>query len=194
MIRTRTALSSGLLGLAAATLLAAPAWSQRPDHSGAHKAAMEKLGHWFGEWKGSGWAMRGPDAREEFTVTETVQPKLGGVIVLVEGKGEGKATGSDQAVVGHDALAVVSYDAESKTYRFQHYTMQGISGEDEIVLTEKGMTWELASAKMPFRMRFVIELNGDTWHEYGEMSRDGENWMRTMEMTLTRIKSGSAKS
>ena len=193
MSHGRTRLLFGLLWLAGTSVLATPAWSQRPDASAAQKVAIEKLSHWFGEWQGSGWAMRGPEAREEFTVTEIVQPKLGGVIVLVEGRGEGKAPGSNEVVVGHDALAIVSYDAGSGTYGFRHYTMQGGSGEDELVLTEKGMAWELASAKLPFRMRFVIELDGDTWHEYGEMSRDGTNWTRTMEMTLKRITNDSTK-
>lgn len=193
MFRGSRMLVSGLLLVAGASVLAAPVWSQRPDQSAAQKAAIERLSHWFGKWEGSGWAMRGPEVREEFTVTEIVEPKLGGVIVLVEGKGEGKMPGGEQAVVGHDALAVVSYDAASETYKFRHYTMQGSSGEDELALTEQGMTWELASANMPFRLRFVIELDGDTWHEYGEMSRDGENWMRTMEMTLKRVQPGSAK-
>jgi hypothetical protein len=187
-------LFTGVFVLWGLTAVSAPVWSQPADHSAAQKAAIEKLSHWFGEWQGTGWSMRGPEAREEFTVTEVVQPKLGGVVVLVEGRGKGKVAGNEETVVGHDALAVLSFDPATKTYRFQHYTMQGGSGEDEMVLTDTGMMWELKSANLPFRMRFTIELDGDTWHEYGEMSRDGENWIRTMEMTLERVRSDSAKS
>jgi hypothetical protein len=71
--------------------------------------------------------------------------------------------------------------------------MRGGSGEDELVLTAKGMQWELSSAPAPLRIRFLIEIEGDTWHEYGEASRDGEQWMRTMEMTLHRVKGSGAK-
>ena len=193
MFSKRLSLLTGVCTLTILAALSTPAWSQRPDHSAAQKEAIAKLSHWFGEWKGAGWSMRGPEAREEFTVREIVQPKLGGVVVLVEGRGEGKVAGGDETVIGHDALAVVSFDPATQTYRFRHYTMQGGSGEDEMVLTETGMMWELKSGNLPFRMRFQIELDGDTWHEYGEMSRDGENWIRTMEMTLERVKKDATK-
>jgi len=179
--------ASVVLLTAFVTLVAPPASAQRQDPTPAQREAIQKLDNWFGEWEGSGWSQRGPQTREEFAVRESVQPKLGGVIVLIEGKGAAKAVEGGEGKVGHDALAVVSFDPESKTYRFHHYTMQGASGEDELVLTEKGMSWELKSANLPFRMRFLIEIDGDTWHEYGETSRDGERWTRNMEMTLKRI-------
>lgn len=164
------------------------AWAQRPDQSGPQREAMQKLTYWVGEWEGSGWSMRGPGQRTEFTVHESVQSKLGGVVLLVQGLGKGKdAAGAE--TVGHDALAVVSFDPKAAAYRFRHYTMQGTSGEADLVITDKGMQWELVGEGQAFRMRFHIEIQGDTWHEYGEFSRDGQTWMRTMEMTLQRVKS-----
>ena len=163
------------------------AWAQRPDTSGPQREAMKKLDSWVGEWEGTGWSMRGPGQRSEFTVHESVQPKLGGLVLLVQGLGKGKDPATGAETVGHDALAVVSFDPKTSSYRFRHYTMQGASGEAELTLTDKGMQWELqGEGQTAFRMRFNIEIQGDTWHEYGEFSRDGQTWTRTMEMTLKR--------
>lgn len=169
-------------------LVCGGAWAQRPDTSEPQREAMKKLDFWIGEWEGSGWSMRGPGQRAEFTVHESVQSKLGGVVLLVQGLGKGKETTTGAATIGHDALAVVSFDPKAAAYRFRHYTMQGTSGDADLVLTDKGMQWELVGEGQAFRMRFHIEIQGDTWHEYGEFSRDGQSWMRTMEMTLQRVK------
>ena len=177
----RLAIASALLF----TFVCGSAWAQRPDNSGPQREAMKKLAFWVGEWEGSGWSMSGPGARAEFTVHESVQAKLGGVVFLVQGIGKSKdASGAE--TVGHDALAVISFDPKTTTYRFRHYTMQGTSGEADLVMTEKDMQWELKGENQAFTMRFHIEIQGDTWHEYGEFSRDGQNWTRTMEMTLQR--------
>jgi hypothetical protein len=184
-MRARAIVAALVLSATAAVM--SPAMAQRPDTSGPQKEAMQKIAHWIGEWEGTGWSMRGPGQKEEFSVTESVQPKLGGMLLLVQGLGKGKDPSTGAETVGHDALAVVSFDPKESKYRFRHYTMDGASGDDEIVLTEKGMNWELKTEGQPVRIRFTIEIQGDTWHEFGEFSRDGTTWARMMEMTLQRV-------
>ena len=182
----RTTLSLALL-LGMLSFSLGPARAQRPDFSGPQKEAMQKLAFWVGEWEGSGWSMHGPGTRQEFTVHESVQPKLGGILLLVQGLGKSKDPASGKETVGHDALALVSFDTKAGKYRFRHYTMQGTSGDDELVITEKNMQWGMKVEGQPFQLRFTIEVQGDTWHEIGEFSQDGQNWMQTMEMTLKRV-------
>src|SRR5262245_14500107 len=101
---------------------------------------MKKLDVWIGQWKGKGWAMVGPGQRREFEVNETVEKKVDGLVLLVQGLGTSKDD-SGKEITAHNALAVVSYDPEKKQYRFRHYTMQGGSGEDELKPVEGGFEW-----------------------------------------------------
>ncbi len=46
------------------------------------------------------------------------------------------------------------------------------------------MTW---TREVPGgRAHNTARIDGDTWHEVGEFSRDGINWMQMMEMNLHR--------
>ena len=180
-----------VLTLGTLTLSLGTAHAQRPDFSGPQKEGMKKLAFWVGEWEGSGWSMHGPGTREEFTVHESVQSKLGGILLLVQGLGKQKDPATGKETVGHDALAVVTFDPKTGKYSFRHYTMQGMSGEAELVITEKNMQWGLKGEGQPFQLRFTIEVQGDTWHEIGKFSQDGQNWMQTMEMTLKRVGAGA---
>src|SRR5438477_10016472 len=101
-----------------------PAFGQAPTPPPAQVAAIKKLDAWVGEWKGSGWAATGRDQRSEFTIVEKVQRKVGGSVLLVEGRGTKKADAGNEVVV-HEALAVVSYDGKAKRYRWQAHDLRG---------------------------------------------------------------------
>src|SRR5262245_62100286 len=62
---------------------------------------MKKLDWFIGHWKGTGWIQMGPQGRREFTQTETVEAKLDGLVLVIEGLGKAKADGSTV----HTALA-----------------------------------------------------------------------------------------
>src|SRR6185436_17625884 len=76
------------------------------------RAEMKKLEAMVGKWQGSGWSQRGKE-RETYTGTETVQRKIDGLALLVEGKFVNK-----ENVVVHETLAVLSYNSTSKDYDF----------------------------------------------------------------------------
>src|SRR5437588_9406072 len=109
---------------------AQPALGQVPTPPPAQIEALKKLDAWVGEWKGSGWAATGRDQRSEFTIVEKVQRKVGGSVLLVEGRGTKKADAGNEVVV-HEALAVVSYDGKAKRYRWQAHNLRGQSIEVE---------------------------------------------------------------
>jgi hypothetical protein len=176
-----------LLLFSAAALLAGPsAFSQAPAPPKAQIEAMKKLGPWVGEWKGSGWASSGPGQRHEFTIVEKVQRKVGGSVLLVEGRGTKKADGGE--VVVHEALALVSYDDGAKRYRWEAHDLRGQAITVEPKLIDGGLEWGFRSGERGVTVRFTIQFDEKRWHEVGEVSTDGKTWNKFLEMTLERQK------
>ena len=161
--------------LTAVSLSAQPAGPPRPD---AQIAAMKKLDYMVGVWKGEGWIeMGGP--RMTFRGSETVQRKLDGVALLVEG-----AFVSEQNVPVHTTLAVMSYDSAAKKYNFSTWLATGSTGDYELVLNPDGWQWEIVTP-MGMKIRFVMKLSeAGEWVETGSRSTDGTNWKQFFEMKL----------
>jgi hypothetical protein len=87
--------------------------------------AMKKLSFLVGEWKGESWTEIVPGKRQTSTGTETVQSKLGGLLLVIEGVHKRKDGGKEAGDVVHSAFGVISYDEKAKRYRFQAYTNRG---------------------------------------------------------------------
>src|SRR5688500_4902862 len=89
-----------------------------PESAGAdaQRADMKKADWRVGRWKGEGWIQAGPH-RQEFTGTETVRRKVGGLALLVEGNFRAKGVPPDAPPV-HETIAVMSYDAAAGHYWF----------------------------------------------------------------------------
>ncbi len=66
------------------------------------RAAISRLDFMLGTWTGSGWMMLGPGQRAEFNQTETVQKKLEGTLITIDGDGRDKSN-PDRIV--HNAFA-----------------------------------------------------------------------------------------
>ena len=147
------------------------------------KTQMEKLSHWVGEWEGSGWQMQPSGQRIEFDVKESVQAKLNGLVLIVEGKG----TSDNSNELGHDAMGMIYYNLDNKRYEFHSATMQGMTILAEAKIDDNGdFIWgfEIPQGKI----QFTITLTEDTWVEKGVFSPDGNTWYPTMEMKLKKIK------
>src|SRR5438552_1038046 len=125
-----------ILGAAMGTLLtgAALGAGQEPANVAAQRQAMKKLDNWVGQWKGTGW-FRSADQKREFSISETVQSKLGGLALMVEGVGKAKNSKTGEEIITHNALAIVTYDAKSKSYRFSHYLNGAVPGDGVRELT-----------------------------------------------------------
>lgn len=146
-------------------------------------AQMQKLKHWVGEWEGTGWQMQPSGQQVEFNVSESVQSKLNGMILMVEGKG--MSEGSDE--LGHDAMGMIYYNLDNKRYEFHSATMQGMTTLAEAKIDSDGnLIWgfEVPQGKV----QFTITLTEDTWVEKGAFSPDGSTWYPTMEMQLKKVR------
>ena len=109
--------------------------SQQTNVAEAKRAETKNLDRLIGQWKAAGWIQQGA-TRETFEGTETVQRKIGGLALLVEGNFKDK-----EGVVTHDTLAVISPNMKTKNYDFQMYLANGMSGIQELKTVECGWRW-----------------------------------------------------
>lgn len=153
----------------------------------AQREQMKKLDWMVGQWKGESWIEFAPGQRRTNISTESVQSKVGGSVLLIEGLHKGKRPGKDEEVITHDALALLLYDEKAKRYRFLAYTAGQGYGEYEPKLIEGGWQWESQSPSG--RVRFTIKrTDKGEWYEVGELSPDGQTWRQFFEMRLQRVK------
>lgn len=143
------------------------------------RTEMKKVEKMVGQWKGAGWIQQGPK-RETFTGTETVQRKLDGLALLVEGK-----FSNDAGKVIHETMAVISYEPKETKFDFRTYLASGLGGDYEIKPAETGWLWGFNVEGGT--IRYNIRIENDTWSEIGEFSKDGKTWMKFFEMNLKKI-------
>ena len=143
---------------------------------------MASLAQMTGTWRGSGWIQQGT-SREEFTATEVIQKKIDGLAMLVEGRFV-----SPEGKIVSESLGVLTYDDMAKIYKYATFLANGNSGVQDFKIV--GDHYE-SGFQVPksVTVRYTITIDGETWTEIGELSRDGKIWTKTLEMKLTRVKS-----
>lgn len=158
---------------------------QRGPSPAAQLVEMKKLDQMVGQWKGTGW-IDTQAGRQTFQGTETVQKKLNGLALLVEGRFTNTSPGAKPDEVIHETLAVLSYDEGSKGYKFNTYLAGGMKGEHELKLIDGGWQWFI---QFPGgQIRYTTKFDSGSWVEGGEMTRDGgATWRKFFEMTLKRV-------
>jgi hypothetical protein len=171
--------------LVVSTFVVAP--QLRAQHGAPPIEQMQKLAFLHGRWEGTGMMLRGPGTEQPARVVETVQPKLGGAILLIEGVGRIGAPGAADEKVVHHALGVISFDTDAKQYRMRAYRADGRFVDPELVVEDKRIVWTFTDPRAG-TVRYTITVNDNgQWHELGEMSRDGgKSFSQFFEMTLDR--------
>lgn len=134
-------MAAGLLVLALTTT----ALGQAPTASPAQRDAMKRLDFLIGQWRGGGWIER-EGKRYEFTSTETIQSKLGGVALLIEG-----------VHTRYEALAILTYDDRAQTYKWRSYTTEGRGADvDAALIGPRTLRWGREGA-----FRYTIAISED---------------------------------
>ena len=105
----------------------------------AQREAMHKLSFLAGRWSGPANIFHGPGEALQLTQTEDAEFKLDGLVLLIEGK----STSADGTVV-FSALATISYDDSSHTYRFRAYN-DGHYVDTELSVPTKGFSWSFTA-------------------------------------------------
>jgi hypothetical protein len=147
---------------------------------------MRKLDWLVGEWKGEAVVQMGP--RTEYALQhERVQSKLDGRVLLVEGVGRHKLEDGTAGEVVHSALAVLSWNAEKKHYRFSTYLADKPGGEAVLEVTgPTSAVWGFDTPRGKVRYTISLTDKGE-WLEIGERSSDGVKWNKFIEMRLQKV-------
>lgn len=161
-----------------------PAPAQAPAPVAREK--LKRLAVMLGQWEGDGWIVMGPQGRKTFTVKESIQPRLDGTVLLVEGLGKGRIQPGGPEVPVHQALGVLSYDAQADRYGFVAYRLGGEKVDTEMKTLPDG-SFEWGFAAPHGQVRFTIQIADGQWVERGEHSRDGKTFQPFFEMKLRRV-------
>jgi len=169
--------------MTAVTLTSAPIYAQtRPDPAAliaAQREGMAPLAYMDGVWRGPAWTMVPSGEKHNITQTERIGPFLDGSVKVIEGRGydpDGKVT--------FNALGIISYDPDKKTYSMRSYAL-GRSGDFAVTPTADGYVWEIPAG--PTTIRYTAVVKNGTWHEVGDHIIPGQEPARIFEMTLKRV-------
>ena len=163
----------------------APAQAQPPSPAPAVKAAMQKVAWLIGEWEGDGWRVTQSGAVETFTVSEVVEAKLDGQVLVIEGRGWSH-TQDGVRVDGHHAIGVFSYSAHEERYHFDAFVSEGYQTRATPEIGENTYSWS-HSVGPNAEMQYTAQLTSDgAWFEIGSYCR-ADDCQKTFEMRLTRI-------
>ena len=147
--------------------------------------AMKKLNFLIGQWRGEGWTETGPGKRLLVRAMETVQSKVGGELLFIEGLGTSRSAPDQPETKGHDALGFLYYDVKAKMYRFQGHRGGGLAIDSEAKVTDGSFAWQFTDDRSGATIRFTMRLSDKgEWFEIGEASVDGQTWRKFFEMTL----------
>lgn len=156
--------------------------SPGPPDVPAQLAAMRRLEFMVGRWEGQGWFVN-RQGRTDFTQTEEVAPRLGGLLLVVDGKGLRK---DDPTRPVHDAFAIASFDQAAQAYRWEAFS-DGNRLETRLEVGDRGWRWSFEPVPGVI-VRYQAEFTPDRWRETGETSTDGgATWRPNLDMTLRRV-------
>lgn len=154
----------------------------RPDPktlTDAQREAIKVFSMMDGTWRGEAWTLLQSGDKHTLTQTERVGSFLNGTVKVVEGKGFEK-----DGSVSFNALGIISYDVQKKTYSIRSYAL-GNSGDFPITLMDDGYYWEIDAG--PVKIKYVASFRDGTWKEVGDRIIPGRDPVRIFEMTLKRV-------
>ena len=156
--------------------LALPLSAQKLDLQ-SQSEAMKKLAFLVGRWSGPVSITRGPGEPLNLTQTENVQYKLGGLVMLIEGR----STGSE-GKAQFEALATIAYDDASRTYRFRAYN-DGRYLDTELTVEPDGFAWGIDAGPAKIKNTMHLTPKGE-WQETTEVGFGSNPPRQSVEMLL----------
>lgn len=156
---------------------------QIPDFGGKEQIEkMKALSFLAGDWKGAGNLIT-PDKQFPLEATQHVEVAAGGTCLLITSKQWLKGPDGQKLLI-QDGISLLRYSPSTGKYMLQSQLANGLGGEFELEVKDKGYGWGMAT-ETTGQTKFTMNLNenGD-WHEVAERSPDGKIWTKYMDMTL----------
>jgi hypothetical protein len=176
--QTRRAL---LVAVVVGLTIVAAAQQPSANSMSAQHAAMQKLAFLAGHWSGPVTIVRGPGEPLHLTQSENIQFKLGGLVLLIDGKSTG-ADGKAQ----FEALATVAFDNASQSYHIRAYH-DGNYLDAPLTVLADGFSWGYTSGPAKIENTMHLTAKGE-WQETTKVTY-GDNPPRpSVEMLLTQEK------
>jgi hypothetical protein len=179
--RFRRDISVRVLGLALLVLGGLGLAETQPSSTTAdtQRDAMRKLDFLVGRWRGPVTVVRGPGEPLHLVQTEDVEPRLDGLVLLIEGK----STGAD-GKAPFQALATIAFDDATHTYRFRAYN-EGHYVDTELTVLPDGFRWGFVAG--PAHIVNTMHLTGTgQWQESTEVTVGDNPPRKSVDMLLDR--------
>ena len=149
---------------------------------------LSGLDFMVGEWVGEGWIQIGRE-RKTFTARESLERKLDGSLLVVDGLGRSvdEKTGVEKVV--HQAYGIFYYDYDSRKVLFRFFKADGPAGLSEPVFSKNKVVWGFVAEPTKSEVRFTELLDEEgNWVEKGEVMLKGRNeWIQFFFMKLKRV-------
>jgi hypothetical protein len=179
-------LAAMTMAVAATVGSASPLWGQVLAPVAEELDRLEWL---VGEWEGTGWMEYTPGQRAEFRGTERVERRMGGRLVVVEGRFTAWMGPEAGEVPVHEAVGIFEFDPRAGQFRFRTYTGFGpeAGGLHAAEVSDGRVVWGYEDPRHGTVRYTITRTDGDEWVEVGDASRDGGGtWHRFFEMRLRR--------
>lgn len=171
------------LGLLTVTVLAAAPVALMAQQTDAamvkqtERQAMRKLSFLVGRWSGPVTVYRGAGQPLQLTQSENVQYKLSGLVMLIEGR----STDAEGRTMFR-ALAVISYDPASRSYRFRAYH-GGQYLDTPLKVDGEGFGWGFTEGRAHIVNSMHLTKAGE-WSEATQVTVGSHPAFRSMTMEL----------
>jgi hypothetical protein len=150
--------------------------------STARKIEISKLQGLLGTWRGPGWRVLPTGERVEYDQTVVVTSKMAGQALTIEGNSVRRP---QVGPPGSGSFAVITWEPNQSHYAFRSFTGGRLTYSDGQLLSPDTFMWRVKGP--PLALRFTVVLDGTTWREIGEVSRDGEQtWVQTYALEMVK--------
>ena len=174
--------------IAAALLLALASVlpAQQPSALPANK--MQDLAGLVGKWTGTGWVQYEGAERTTFDASESVEGRLDGLVLILEGKGVMKAADGSETVV-HHGLSILTYEPLSRRYIMISIRQDGSHAVAQVHEDTGFLEWSYQDPDLGMIKRTVrLTESGQLFAVSDHSTDSGATWHRIFEMELARQK------
>jgi hypothetical protein len=157
---------------------------RKPDIE-AQRTAMKELGFLAGDWSGEATVLQETGQFAELAQTESVQFKLDGLLLVIEGVGRSKIDGT----AALQAFGLISFDDETETYKMRAFN-NGRWLETEVKLADSGSSISWGFELGAFKTATVLRINENgEWTEHGELTIGDRPPQKMMDLKVRRLSS-----